>query len=174
MAIILNGMPGNYAYANNRSALMISESSNLKQWHTLEETRRYKDLKRADGSLDTYRVKLLRRDDGTTFERVGLGRPNEFIERFVFKGNFGQFEIIATRWDMIKSVPTDKYKVFLFDSMNKSELNFALTHVDEIKSALMQFPVTSPFLEMGSPKDVEIYTGNNVASDSSTNENFHA
>jgi hypothetical protein len=84
---------------------------------------------------DTTEVhKCIRRDDGFTLTRVGMGR--EYFEIFQAKGSFGQFEFTASRWDADGDELFDYYLVF---PSNKNKA-FITKYALDIESALMHFP----------------------------------
>jgi hypothetical protein len=109
-------------------------------WHVVKEKREYKDLKRPDGTPETYEATLLRRDDGLTVERIGLGRPGELDETFLFKGSFGEFKVSASRYDMLKGI-TDTYVVMLYPPRIQKAEALARSMSKDIESALLHFPI---------------------------------
>ena len=124
---------------------MAQSKTDTSEWRVVTETRQYQDIKRPDGSPETFETSFLKRDDGATFERTGLGRPEEMTEFFTCKGAFGEFTFSAERWDLLKGKPLDTYTVKLYSHMDKSHLRLALSHAKDIESALLRYPVMKPF-----------------------------
>lgn len=87
------------------------------------------------------RIPEIKRDDGFAIKAIGLGR--EFDETFLVKGDFGEFEIRASRWNEKEQRPNDVYIVKTW--CHKDTKKLCLKYSEDIESALLQYPIFYPF-----------------------------
>ncbi len=86
----------------------------------------------------------IKRSDGFTLIRIGLGRENQ--ETFLCKGAFEEFQFTTSRWNELKNEPTDTYVIYLSffgkPIAPKSEIKdrIILSHAKDIEAALLHFP----------------------------------
>lgn len=92
-------------------------------------------------------LNAIRREDGFTVIKL-LSHDDD---RFLCRGEFGEFRFIASRKETFKSEPTDKYIVYpdKFDPKwpgdEKENRELCLAHLKDIEDALLHFPTVFYF-----------------------------
>lgn len=81
----------------------------------------------------------LARDDGATFECIGMDR--EFDETFLYRQGAVQFRFRANRWDADTNTASDTYVVRLRSADIAHDMQEeAFRHLAEIETALRTYP----------------------------------
>ena len=117
-------------------------------WQVVEGER---EIRISLGKMVTIQVYGVRRADDFSLIREEIERERH--ETFCCSGSFGQFKFFASRWDILKNQPKDCYIVYVdipvLDSNRKNWANPSLCriHARDIESALLHFPVRSPFFQ---------------------------
>lgn len=114
------------------------------EWEVIREERSFP---LPDGTFSLYDVQGVKRNDGFTVIREKATR-NGATETFVCRGDCGEFEFTATRWNSLKEVPLDTYKVYLNIYIKEPDLALCKAYAKDIESALLHFPIFRSFNNM--------------------------